>query len=196
MDAALHLFWLRGYAATSIAEILERAHANAGSFYFFFKAKEELLLAVLDLYIQSLRRVVVDPIFKQVHDPIERVFAILDFYRRNLIATNCTYGCPIGRLALEIPEEQFLVQRRLADNFDCWTAAVEESLQEARNRLPADTDLTTLSKLVLTVMEGAVMQSRAHRSIEPFDASIGHLRNYFSLLVSQRESRPLWSDEH
>jgi hypothetical protein len=82
----------------------------------------------------------------------------------------------------------FAERRRLADNFDCWTSAVEESLQEARNRLPADTDLTTLSKLVLSVMEGAVMQSRARRSIEPFDASVGHLRNYFSLLVSQREA--------
>ena len=47
MEAALYLFWLRGYAATGIAEILQRAKANAGSFYYCFKTKEELLLAVL-----------------------------------------------------------------------------------------------------------------------------------------------------
>ncbi|MGC1088909.1 MAG: TetR family transcriptional regulator C-terminal domain-containing protein, partial [Candidatus Acidiferrum sp.] len=101
----------------------------------------------------------------------------------------CTYGCPIGRLALEIPEEQFRVHKRLADNFDGWTAAVEKCLEDARERLPKETNLKTLSKFVLTVMEGGVMQARAHRAIEPFDASVEHLRGYFDLLKVKRENQ-------
>ena len=187
VEAALYLFWLRGYAATGIAEILERAEANAGSFYYCFKTKEELLRAVLELYIQTLMPVVVQPVLSTVQDPVERVFGILEFYRKNLLATGCTYGCPIGRLALEIPEEQFRVHKRLADNFDGWTAAVEKCLHDARERLPNDLNLQTLAKFVLTVMEGGVMQARAHRKIEPFDASVEHLRGYFGLLMAQRE---------
>jgi len=182
VEAGLYLFWLQGYAATGIAQILQRSEANAGSFYYFFKTKEELLLAVLDLYVQSLMPVVVQPVLNEISDPIERVFGILGFYRKNLLATGCTYGCPIGRLALEIPEEQFKVHKRLADNFDGWTAAVESCLTDARERLPVGTNLKTLSQFVLTVMEGGVMQSRAQRKIEPFDASVDHLREYFRLL--------------
>jgi TetR/AcrR family transcriptional regulator, transcriptional repressor for nem operon len=191
VEAALYLFWLRGYAATGIAEILERAEANSGSFYHFFKSKEELLLAVLELYIRTLMPVVVEPVLSQVQDPVERVFGILEFYRKNLLATGCTYGCPIGRLALEIPEEQFRVHKRLGDNFDGWTAAVEKCLEDAKDRIPEETNLKTLSKFVLTVMEGGVMQSRAHRAIEPFDASVEHLRGYFRLLMEQRAQRDL-----
>ena len=187
VEAALYLFWLQGYARTGLAEILTRAKANAGSFYYFSETKEELLLAVLDLYVRSLMPVVVEPVLTQIADPIERVFGILDFYRRNLIATGCTYGCPIGRLALEIPEEHHRIHRRLADNFDGWTAAVKNCLEEAGDRLPQNTNLETLSKFVLTVMEGGVMQARAHRAVEPFDASVEHLRNYFQLLIAQRE---------
>jgi|SRR5215471_7101053 len=187
VEAGLYLFWLQGYAATGIAEILERAQANAGSFYYFFKTKEALLLAVLELYIESLHPVVVAPVFSRIEDPIERVFGILGFYRQNLLATGCTYGCPIGRLALEISEEQFKVHKRLADNFDGWTAAVEKCLEDAKERLPESTDLKTLSKFVLTVMEGGVMQARAHRAIEPFDASLAHLRDYFQLLALRRQ---------
>jgi TetR/AcrR family transcriptional regulator, transcriptional repressor for nem operon len=187
VEAALYLFWLNGYAATGIAQILERAEANAGSFYHFFKTKEELLLAVLELYVQTLMPVVVQPVLSRFEDPIERVFGILGFYRRNLLATGCTYGCPIGRLALEIPEEQFRVHKRLADNFDGWTAAVEKCLEDARDRFPAGTNLQTLSQFVLTVMEGGVMQSRAHRDIAPFDASVEHLLDYFRLLGWQRQ---------
>ena len=191
VESGLYLFWLQGYAATGISEILHRANANAGSFYYFFKTKEALLLAVLELYIKSLTPVVVEPIFSQIQDPFERVFGILGFYRKNLLATGCTYGCPIGRLALEIPEEQIKVHRLLADNFDGWTAAVEKTLADAKDRLPPDTNFKTLSQFVLTVMEGGVMQARAHRAIEPFDASVAHLRNYFQLLASQRQQKDL-----
>jgi TetR/AcrR family transcriptional repressor of nem operon len=187
VQSALYLFWLQGYAATGIAEILERSDAQAGSFYHFFKTKEELLLAVLEVYLQTLAPIVVDPVAIRLQDPIERVFGILEFYRGNLLATGCTYGCPIGRLALEIPEEQFRVHKRLADNFDGWTSAVKAFLEDARDRLPAKTNLPTLSKFVLTVMEGGVMQARAQREITPFDASVEHLRTYFQMLEAQRK---------
>src|SRR5579863_9672122 len=187
VEAALFLFWQRGYTATGMAEILKRAKANSGSFYYFFKTKEELLLAVLEFYIESLQPVVMQPVFSAIEDPLERIFGVLEFYRRNLIATGCTYGCPIGRLALEIPEEQFRVHKRLADNFDGWSAAIEKCLEDARDRIPENVNLKTLSKFVLTVMEGGVMQARAHRAVEPFDASVEHLREYFRLLIAQRE---------
>jgi TetR/AcrR family transcriptional repressor of nem operon len=186
VESALYLFWLRGYASTTVDAILQRAKANPGSFYFLFKTKEDLLLAVLDLYIQSLNSVVIDPVLAQTEDPVERVFGVLNFYRQNLIKTDCTYGCPIGRLALEIPEEQSRIQRRIADNFDGWTAAIEKCLDDARLRLPVNIDLKTLSRFVLTTMEGGVMQARAQKSIEPFDASFQHLRSYFDLLQAQR----------
>ncbi|MGC1090704.1 MAG: TetR/AcrR family transcriptional regulator, partial [Candidatus Acidiferrum sp.] len=70
VEAGLYLFWLKGYAGTGIAEILERSKANAGSFYYCFKTKEKLLLAVLELYIQTLMPVVVEPVFSQVQDPV------------------------------------------------------------------------------------------------------------------------------
>jgi|SRR5579862_2286050 len=183
VDAALYLFWLQGYAATGVAEILSRADVRSGSFYYFFKSKEDLLLAVLQRYIETLDLYVTGPVFAEISDPVERIFGVLEFYRRNLIRTGCTYGCPIGRLALEIPEQQKEVHRLLADNFDGWTAAIEGCLRDAQDRFPAGLDLKDLSQFVLTVMEGGVMQARAHASLAPFDASVSQLRNYFRLLT-------------
>jgi TetR/AcrR family transcriptional regulator, transcriptional repressor for nem operon len=183
IEAAVFLFWENGYAGTGVAEILARADVNSGSFYHFFKSKEALLLAVLDWYLMGLEPFVMRPAFDQSPDPIERVFAVLAFYRQNLLKTDCTYGCPIGRLALEIPEDRTEVHHLLAANFDGWTGAIEVCLEAAGDRLPPDLDRASLSQFVLTVMEGGVMQSRAHRHIDPFDASVRHLRRYFELLT-------------
>jgi AcrR family transcriptional regulator len=182
LESARHLFWERGYAATGMSDILERADARSGSFYHFFQSKEDLLHTVLDSYIDGLHPAVVGPATEGVRDPVDRVFAILARYRLQLIATDCTYGCPIGRLALEIGPADDAARRLIALNFSAWTEVVERFLREASHRFPRGTDFRALSKFVLSVMEGGVMQARAAGSLEPFDDSVRQLKNYFRLL--------------
>jgi TetR/AcrR family transcriptional repressor of nem operon len=131
IDAARSLFAEKGYTATSVAEILQRADANSGSLYYFFPTKQDLLLAVLERYQHGIEAMLLEPAWRGVADPIERIFALLGAYRRRLEATACTYGCPIGSLALELHEPDPPVRERLAANFDGWTAAVERCLTEA-----------------------------------------------------------------
>lgn len=189
LDAARYLFWEKGYAATGVAELLQRAQVNSGSFYHVFPSKEALLLAVLDNYLDGLEPAVLRPAFARHRDPIARIFAILERYREKLGATGCQYGCPIGRLALEIEAENLPVHSRIAANFAAWTAAVRACLEAARDRLPAHCDLDALATFVLTVMEGGVMQARSYRRMEPFDQSAAQLRNYFQYLLDKRKPK-------
>ncbi len=48
-------------------------------------------------------------------------------------------------------------------------------------------DLDALATMVLTTMEGGVLQSRSHRRIEPFDQSVAQLRNYFACLLAGKK---------
>src|SRR5262245_4132354 len=112
-----------------MAEILDRAGANSGSFYHFFSSKEALLLAVLDSYLEGLQPVIVQPAFARESDPIERIFAILSGYRDRLVETECRYGCPLGRLALEIEAENHPAHDRISANFAGWVAAVRGCLE-------------------------------------------------------------------
>jgi TetR/AcrR family transcriptional repressor of nem operon len=191
LEAARHLFWEKGYAATGMAEILERGQANSGSFYHFFASKEALLLAVLDSYVEGLEPMVLRPAFTRQHDPILRIFAILEGYRERILGTGCQYGCPLGRLALEIEAENLPAHKRIADNFTGWRNAVRGCLNEAREqgRFAPDLDLDALATFVLTTMEGGVMQSRSYRSVKPFDQSVTQLRNYFACLSTKQKGK-------
>ena len=183
VEAARELFLTRGYEGTGVAEILRKAGVNSGSLYYFFKTKEELLLAVLDRYLELLHPVVFDPVFSKISDPIERVFGVLDGYRQMLRTTECRMGCPIGNLALEMSEKSEAVREKIAVNFENWRKAIRQCLAHAADRLPPETDCDKLATFILTVMEGGVMQARAHRSMEPFEASIAHLRDYMDRLM-------------
>jgi len=184
IHSALFLFWERGFAGTSMADLLAHAGVNSGSFYHFFESKEALLKAVLEEYLKALRPQVVDPAFRQTDDPLERIFAILAGYRVRILQTNCQYGCPLGRLALEIDPENRPAHRLIAENFQGWIDTVRGCLEESRDRLPGGQDLEALATYVLAVMEGGVMLSRSYGKVEPFDLTIAQLRAHFQMLLA------------
>jgi AcrR family transcriptional regulator len=188
IQAAIQLFYAHGYAGTGMAEILKQADANSGSFYFFFTGKEDLLMAVLDWYQENLEPALLVPAFKRSRDPVERIFLLLEKYRQNLLATEFAFGCPLGRLALEIEPDRRLVHDKIAANFTGWARAVERLVTEARaaGRLSSGDDPRQLSRFILAVMEGGVMQARSYQCIEPFDDCVAQLRTHFRTLENSR----------
>lgn len=198
VEAARTLFWEQGYSATGIAQILKAAGVNSGSLYHFFPTKEDLLLAVLEWYLANLETMVVGPVKARVQDPIERVFGILDHYRKLLVATDYTKGCPIGNLSLELSDHYPAVRKLLAENFRQWQAAVQQFLDDAAGRLPDGTNTAALATFVLITMEGTVMLCRAERSLQPYHDAVDQLRDYFDRLLSDgtdwSRPRPLKED--
>jgi TetR/AcrR family transcriptional repressor of nem operon len=184
IDSARYLFWERGFAGTSMADLLEHSKVNSGSFYHFFESKEALLREVLNGYLRLLRPMVVDPAFAGTEDPVDRIFAILAGYRERILMTECQYGCPLGRLALEIDPENRPAHKLIADNFQGWIGAVRECIDQLSDRLPKGTDSEALATYVLVVMEGGVMLSRSYGAVEPFDRAIHQLREHFRLLLA------------
>lgn len=187
---AMRLFWEKGYNSTSVTDILRQADANSGSLYHFFATKQDLLLGVLERYRDGIEPMLLMPAWRGVDDPIERVYALLDGYRRMLVDSEFRLGCPIGNLALEIAEPDPPVREVIAQNFDAWTDAIERCLVDAGERLPPDLDRRAIARFALTTMEGGVMLARAHRSIEPYDDAVDRFRDYLERLGAEPQEAP------
>ena len=191
----MELFWRQGYEATGVAQIQSETGVLPGSFYFFFKSKEALLLAVLDRYMEILNSALRDPVVEKTSDPFERVFTLLDFYRRQIRESRFELGCPIGNLALELGNRSPAAREKLNALFDEWRAMVQSFLVEARDRFPPGTDFKAIATFVLTTMEGGIMLARANQDVRQYDRAVKELRNYLTLMqtgkkaVSRKRSR-------
>ena len=185
--AAMHLFWEKGYGSTSVADILKSADVNSGSLYHYFPGKQDVLLAVLQMYRDGIGEMLLKPAWEGETDPIERIFRLLGHYRRSIVETDCTYGCPIGSLALEIHEPDPAVRALLVNNFAGWVDAIEGCLKNVGPRLPTSVDRRELAQFVLTTMEGGVMLARTYRNVAQFDSCVRQLREYFDRLLQSAE---------
>ena len=181
--AAMDLFWTKGFNSTSVADILSRTQLNAGSLYHVFPGKQDLLVAVLEAYRDGIGPMLLDPAWAGIENPLEKVFALLGRYRELIVMTECSYGCPIGSLALELHEPDPAVRTLIAANFDAWTDAVRGCLAEAE--LGAEEEREALAEFVLTVMEGAVMQARTYRDVAYYDRAVAQLRRFIDALAAR-----------
>ncbi len=187
VEAAMELFLLKGYNSTAVADILSRSQVNSGSLYHYFPGKQDVLIAVLDFYRDNIDTMLLQPAWATTADPVDRVFALLDLYRGQIVSTDCEYGCPIGSLALELHEPDLIVRQKLAENFTGWVDAVRTCLKGGAADFPPSTDFQTLAEFVLTVMEGGVMQARTYRDVAYFDRAVAQLRAHFdNLLVGEK----------
>jgi len=185
LEIAEQLFHERGYGATGVATVLRAAGVRSGSLYHFFRGKEALLLGVLARHLALLRIRVFEPVERATDDPLERVFALLQLYMRNLESSGFTLGCLVGNLALEVADTIPTARVPIDRYFDTWSGEVQRWLEAAGGRLPADADRPALARTVLAVMEGGVMQARAHRELRPFAAAVGQLRSYLESLEAR-----------
>lgn len=187
LEAAAELFHEGGFEATGVATILRHAGAHSGSLYHFFPSKEALLVGVMERHLEALRPTLLDPAERASDDPIERVFALLGLYRRDLRITGCTGGCPVGNLALEVGDRKPEVRGLIDEYFSRWVRRVRGWLDQAGHRLPSALDRGALARLALSVMEGGVMQARATREVGSYDASVAQLRAFLVLLMERAD---------
>lgn len=74
--AALELFSEKGFANTSVGEIVERAGIAKGTIYYHFKGKDELFLMLMESGVEFLTRVIREASAGE-HDPVKRLESII-----------------------------------------------------------------------------------------------------------------------
>ena len=56
MDAAWELFYEKGYESTTVNDIIKRAGTSKGGFYYYFKAKDELLNSLYGFFDREYKK--------------------------------------------------------------------------------------------------------------------------------------------
>lgn len=117
---------------------------------------------LLGAYSRGIRPMLLEPAWQGVPDPIERVFALLDRYRSLLTDSDCTYGCPIGSLALELHEPDPPV--REASVYFFFPTKQEVLLAVARIRLGGPRDVGDGRRVIALRAEEAERRRTSWRS--------------------------------
>ena len=137
MAAAAHLFNQRGYDATSMRDIAREAGMLAGSMYYHFPSKDDLIIATYEEGTRLIAEAVQEAV-KDLEDPWERLYAAAEAHMETLFGGNNFSILLCADISRTAPALRIrLVEKR--DRYDALFMNLIETLP-----LPEDVDPTLL----------------------------------------------------
>ena len=159
----------QGYNATGIDAILKEAGIPKGSFYYYFKSKEEFGLAIIDHFAERFEQRLDTFLNDNEVTPLNRIRNFLESAQTRVVQNQCSKGCLIGNLGQELADINERFRARLEDIFRIWWERFASCLKEAEaaGELSAGIDPEMVACFILSGWEGAILRAKVMKSPQP-----------------------------
>src|SRR4030043_776575 len=122
----------KGFFNTGLAEVLEKAKVPKGSFYFYFKNKEDFGLQLIDLFAGYLASNAQGFYRDENLSPLEKVRNLFKWQAESFQKSDFKGGCPIGNLSLEMGDRNPAFRKKLNQAFIYFKKNIAVHLDQAR----------------------------------------------------------------
>lgn len=169
IETGQRIFLEKGYNHTGIQEVLKDAGVPKGSFYYYFKNKEDFGLNVIEsfaaTYNAKLDRVLKD----EALSPLNRFRTYFEVGIQNFEASQFRCGCLIGNLSQEMADQNDAFRQRLDEILESWRGRFADCLKQAQEagELCPRWDVRMLANFCLDSWEGAILRAKVTKSAEP-----------------------------
>ena len=124
IQAANRLFYRRGYNRTSFTDIVEAAGVPRGNIYYYFRTKDEILLAAIEHRLDIIETMI-EEWNRNFADPRGRLRRFAQVMVNSREAT-ARYGCPMGTLNAELGKDQRALQLKARALFERFVEYLSE----------------------------------------------------------------------
>jgi TetR/AcrR family transcriptional regulator, transcriptional repressor for nem operon len=175
------LIHAQGFNATGLQQILQAAGIPKGSFYFYFKSKEDFGLEIINYFNAAISSIFTRYLSDKKTPPLKRPEKLFEFFEAVFQKSGYSLGCPIGNLSLELADTNERLRVHLVGVIEALIAQIELCLQEAKRdkSLPAHLNTDDTARFIFHGFEGAVLHMKVVKNIEPIQAFRGFLKEYF-----------------
>ncbi|MDZ7643979.1 MAG: TetR/AcrR family transcriptional regulator [Woeseiaceae bacterium] len=155
LEAAMQLFWSRGYEATSLQDLLGSMGIARSSFYQSFGSKQEVFLLAVERYrdclVDALRQslAVADSGIAFIEDTLKSVAA-------DAGGADGPRGCLVFNSAAEFGQKNPDVAGRVAASIDAFTRVFADAISRAQQEgdVPPERDPVLMARYIVCTMSG------------------------------------------
>jgi AcrR family transcriptional regulator len=155
------IFNAQGYAGTSLTDLTQATGLTKGSIYGNFENKDEVALAAFDYNFAKVNEYIKNKILA-TENAIERLLVYPQIYSNFLKIPFLKPGCPILNTSTEADDTHPALRKKAADALNFWKASLENQVKRGieREEIKASTDPTELAVLIMSLVEGSIMQAK------------------------------------
>jgi TetR/AcrR family transcriptional repressor of nem operon len=160
LERAAPVFNKRGYAGTSMSEIVEATGLEKGGIYNHFASKDELALESFAHSIALMTEAFV--VAQEGKAGLDRLLGVIEAFGEWADNPLIAGGCPIMNTAIESDDTHPALAARAREAMDSWHRLIGSIVKEAKARgeIDPDVDPYQLASLVTSTLEGSLMLSK------------------------------------
>jgi AcrR family transcriptional regulator len=155
------IFNAQGYAGTSLADLTQATGLTKGSIYGNFENKDEVALAAFDYNFGRVNEYLKSKMLA-VENSIDRLMVYPEVYGNFLKIPFLKPGCPILNTSTEADDTHPALREKAIEALNYWKRSIENQVKRGieRKEIRKETDPTRIAVLIMSLIEGSVMQAK------------------------------------
>lgn len=196
LDTAERLVMAKGFAGTSVDDILKAANLTKGAFFHHFKSKADLARELIERNARDdlglFERLAAEA-EEKTEDPLEQMFLFLEAfedYANNM--PDSPPGCMYAAYTYESMQFDPSINDFVADSLRRWTSIYVRKFEDVLARVKPAIPVTSrqLAEMIASIVEGGLVFARAYGDPKVTARQSEQFRNYLKLLFGGRTSKP------
>jgi len=153
LQKAFELIYEKGYQSTSIDDILATTQVTKGAFYYHFKNKDAMGMAILnELLKPTLTKSFIEPLQNE-SNPIESIYNLIHHLLLEDEFLKLQYGCPVANFTQEMTPWNADFSNALNDITQLWMKALISALTKGKAKGLIRNDVNA-KQVTLFIMSG------------------------------------------
>jgi len=181
-----------GFAATSLDDILKATGLTKGAFFHHFRGKGDLARALVERYVANdlaiFERFAAESRTAS-SDPLEQAYAFLKLFESFIEGLEKPLaGCLLATYVYESMQFEPAIQKYITQSFRRWAALYEAKFEAvlARRRPARPVSARELADMIVSIIEGGFILSRAYGDPYIIARQSKQFRQYLELLFESR----------
>lgn len=190
LDTSLELILEQGFGSTSIDNVIAKVGITKGAFFYHFKSKRDMAVALIRRFSDNDYAHLVDGkshAEKLSRDPLQQLLAFVGLFEEMFGQLDEPYpGCLFAAFCYQGDMFDEEIRGIIATELEQWrhyiSDKVYEVMQTRQPRLVVDVE--SLADLLTTIFEGAFIMSKTFNDPKMVAKHLHHYRNYLQLLFA------------
>jgi len=175
--AACRLLEKQGYPATGLNEIVQESGAPKGSLYYYFPEGKEQIISEAVLYSGKILVERMRSELAKCADPMQSIYEYILRLADKVEEKHFTAGNPLTIVSVEAAGASERISQACREVY----AQMQDVLQEKLACCGlSEAEAAERARLTLASLEGCIILSRVHRTVDPLRALARHLKDSLS----------------
>lgn len=175
LEKGMPVLWSRGYNGTSVNDIVKAAEVPKGSFYFYFKSKEDFAIHAINKYFDYHFAPIHKILQNTTISPKERLIQFHQ-YRLDTLTNkmDCKMGCMACNIGNEMADHNENIRKTICERESLLVDIITEVIQEAKDKgeITNHLDAKTIASFIEDAGKGAMTSMKETQSIQPIENMI------------------------